>query len=874
MRCDIIIPVWNLKEYTQQAVESIIKNTDYPYRLIIIDNGSEKETKEYLESLKNDIRLPGYILIRNEQNQGYTIATNQGMDASDAPYVCLHNNDTIVCKGWLREMINVAESAKEIGIVNPNSNNLGSRKPYWMSLEKYAEKLLKEYAGKYIEMATAIGFCYLIKREVIDKIGTLKVGYGLGNFEDTEYCIRAFRNGYKSVFARGAYVWHAENASFDLVKEYEEMFSKNQEMFYEMFGKPRRILYLLTRKDDDYFKRLQKRTYIMAQKCNWVWVISKKKIGKVPLNVHTNIVRFRYYSPFFRTRCIFRIMVKKKKFDSIFTDDRILFFLLNLLAKFHKGMVREMRQYPYFDDSDFLRINLGSGKRACYGYINIDEKISNKKVIKAPFTNLPFEDQTVKKILLDCNAVFNKKTAEINSILKELERIAVPGCILSIDNFDYCIENILQKYNFIPLSQGYDKLFSVKSFICKSNEVKDDIAGFIKNLRQDIDKNGDLKYKVINEKIYSANGEKVNFFDKASLAQIADENGAYINLLEKNADSLEITLAKKPPSPYWGEGKGEGEVKAKIAVPQKKRICAIGQYMLLRYNQLGFDWDAWPRAFEKLGMDYLLLEGLRNINHKGMQDAILSFKPDYLLVVLKDDLPLIKDIADKLHSKGTKIIYWFCDPEHPRREDFSNIIDVMFLTNRGQIEEYKNAYNIKKVYYMPQGYDPYIQHRLNMPEAWDIGFSGAISKEPLHKSRAELMKVLQNKYNVKISNTIRNNIAEFYAQSKMVFGVSDFDFELYTSNRFYVALGCGAAYITKKFQGIELLGENKKHLLWFETVQELLDILAYYIPRDSERKKIRENAEKLALDKHTYLHRVQNIIDILDGKTEKFYGFL
>ena len=220
MRCDIIIPVWNLKDYTQRCVESVIRNTDYPYRLIIIDNGSEKETKEYLEGLKNDKRLPGYILIRNEQNQGYTIATNQGMEISDAPYVCLLNNDTIVCKGWLREMTAVAESSKEIGIVNPNSNNLGTKKPWYMSLDRYAEKLLKECKGQYIEMATAIGFCYLIKREVIDKIGILKVGYGLGNFEDTEYSIRAFRNGYKSVFSRGPYVWHAQNASFYLIQEY------------------------------------------------------------------------------------------------------------------------------------------------------------------------------------------------------------------------------------------------------------------------------------------------------------------------------------------------------------------------------------------------------------------------------------------------------------------------------------------------------------------------------------------------------------------------------------------------------------------------------------------------------------------------------
>jgi len=342
MKCDIIIPVWNLKDYTERCVESIIRNTECPYRLIIIDNGSEKETKEYLEGLREEVRLSGYTLIRNEENQGYTIATNQGLELSDAEYVCLHNNDTIVMKGWLKEMVKVAESSKEIGIVNPASNNLGQRKPWYMSLERYGEERRRLYSGRYIELATAIGFSYLIKREVIDKIGTLKVGYGLGNFEDTEYCIRASRNGYKSVIAEGAYVWHAENASFDLIDNYEEMFKKNQEMFYELFGKPQRILYILTRRDKEYFEKLRIQTYELAKKCNWVWVISKQTLGKLPLNVHANIIRFRYWPFFFRLRCIFRILVRKKKFYRILTDDTILNNILTRLKVFHKAEIRRI----------------------------------------------------------------------------------------------------------------------------------------------------------------------------------------------------------------------------------------------------------------------------------------------------------------------------------------------------------------------------------------------------------------------------------------------------------------------------------------------------------------------------------------------------
>ncbi|MFC1620750.1 glycosyltransferase family 2 protein [Candidatus Omnitrophota bacterium] len=340
MKCDIIIPVWNLKEYTQKCVESLIKNTDYSFRLIMVDNGSEKETKEYLESLKADTRLNDYALIRNEKNLGYTKATNQGMKIAASEYVCLLNNDTLLLEGWLSEMIKVAESADDIGIVNPSSNNLGDYKPWRLSLENYALELRRKYSGQYIEMATAIGFCFLIKREVIEKLGILSDEYGDGNFEDTEYAIRAMRNGYKSVIARGSYVYHREHASFNMIKDWEDMFVDNQKLFHKLFGSPKRILYVLTKENKDYFKELKQETYDLASKCNWVTVFIKDSIPKLDLAEHTNIRIIGMMGAFFRWRCVHRVLIKKKRYSHIFTDDKKLFNILKRSEGLHKAEVK------------------------------------------------------------------------------------------------------------------------------------------------------------------------------------------------------------------------------------------------------------------------------------------------------------------------------------------------------------------------------------------------------------------------------------------------------------------------------------------------------------------------------------------------------
>ena len=102
MDCDIIIPVWNQLTFTKDCLDSIFKNTvGVDYRIIIIDNASDDKTRDYLNGLK-EARPNGITLIRNEKNLGFIKAVNQVIAASNAHYICLLNNDTLVTKGWLK----------------------------------------------------------------------------------------------------------------------------------------------------------------------------------------------------------------------------------------------------------------------------------------------------------------------------------------------------------------------------------------------------------------------------------------------------------------------------------------------------------------------------------------------------------------------------------------------------------------------------------------------------------------------------------------------------------------------------------------------------------------------------------------------------
>jgi GT2 family glycosyltransferase len=334
MLCDIIIPVWNQLEVTKDCINSIRRHTDTPYRLILVDNGSDAPAKDYLEGLKTS-GGGSVVLIRNDANLGFVKAVNLGVGSSNAPYICVLNNDTIATKSWLGEMIKVAESSKDIGIVNPSSNNLGQRPPEGMAIEAYAEDLKTE-SGRFIELGAAIGFCMLIKREVIGKIGLFDEIYGMGNFEDTDFSRKAAMAGYRCVRARGAYVYHRENSSFNKLKSFEDDFKRNREIFEFRWGRPKRIAYIVDSASDNLMKMLLSESLKLARSGNWISYISKASFDVPP---HSNITFLKLPEKRFYTKVLWRILKKKKRFDEIYVGDGIFGRFLTRLTFLHKAKV-------------------------------------------------------------------------------------------------------------------------------------------------------------------------------------------------------------------------------------------------------------------------------------------------------------------------------------------------------------------------------------------------------------------------------------------------------------------------------------------------------------------------------------------------------
>jgi ubiquinone/menaquinone biosynthesis C-methylase UbiE len=369
---------------------------------------------------------------------------------------------------------------------------------------------------------------------------------------------------------------------------------------------------------------------------------------------------------------------------------------------------------------------------------------------------------------------------------------------------------------------------------------------------------------IIPEKKYYYSKNTAHIFDKGIFTKILDEYNFTFDWINLSSSFKMIQVLIKNDNNY--------PLKKK-----KKKIFLLGVYTL-RYPYLNdVIWDSQVRALEKLGYDLLIFD-IKDHSFNYILKHIKLSNPDILWVSGKSAQKFLIQNADFFRSSSIKVVFWIWDIIPIIKFNFKNVIDFMFIGSKGNIPLYRKNYNLDKVYYMPVAIIPEIIHRNRfIKEKYDIGFSGQLSySHPWYKERTEMIDFISQHFKVKIFKNIYQNLPEYYSKCKIIFGGTLFfkDLELYTSNRLFIALSNGCCYITNYFKGLEKLTKNEKHLLWYNDKNELITLLNKYLSNDDLREEIKINAIALAKNKHNYIVRIQNMLDIINGKTEDFYGFI
>lgn len=224
VRCDVVIPVYNALRSTRNCLDSVRRNAPAWARIVVINDASDARTTEWLREQSS------ITLLENTANQGFVKTANRGLRYSDAPYVCLLNSDTLLTPGALEKMVAGMERDSRIGLACPLSNsavNLSVKIAPGEDVFSFARRVERVGGALYPDAVTVVGFCLLVRRQVITTLGVFDEVFGRGYCEETDLHYRARAAGWRCVVADDTFVYHQQGASFT---DSDERIRKNLEI--------------------------------------------------------------------------------------------------------------------------------------------------------------------------------------------------------------------------------------------------------------------------------------------------------------------------------------------------------------------------------------------------------------------------------------------------------------------------------------------------------------------------------------------------------------------------------------------------------------------------------------------------------------------
>lgn len=223
MKASIVIPNLNGAGWLRDSIESVWAQTEQDFELIIIDNGS---TDESLAIARSYVGRPGYTLVENQTNTGFSAAVNTGIGLAKGEYVVLFNNDAFAQPDWLAQLIAMADAeprafAVQSLMIRHFERDICDDAGDYVTLFGWA---CKRGDGMYWRRYTkpgrifsACGGASLYRKSILDEIGLFDELF-FAYFEDVDISWRANSLGYKNVYCPTAKCYHICGATTGAVR--------------------------------------------------------------------------------------------------------------------------------------------------------------------------------------------------------------------------------------------------------------------------------------------------------------------------------------------------------------------------------------------------------------------------------------------------------------------------------------------------------------------------------------------------------------------------------------------------------------------------------------------------------------------------------
>lgn len=233
-RLSVIAVNYNTSNLLKRCLSSMVSTiSNIPIEIIIVDNGSRKEERDVLNEIEGDA-----MVIFKEGNRGYSKAVNEGIKNASGDLILITNPDVIYMPYSINKMIEAVASLHKCGAVGPKTwwdEDMTFMLPFselvtplrmlkaelMTSSQIFNNIILKAWIGhslRYwlsevpISQEMLSGACIMTKRDVIEDVGGFDERFPL-YFEDTDWCLRVRKKGYRLYMIPDAKIIHYYNQS-------------------------------------------------------------------------------------------------------------------------------------------------------------------------------------------------------------------------------------------------------------------------------------------------------------------------------------------------------------------------------------------------------------------------------------------------------------------------------------------------------------------------------------------------------------------------------------------------------------------------------------------------------------------------------------
>jgi GT2 family glycosyltransferase len=204
-----IVVNYNGEKVVLDCINSIYKQEYNKIEIIVVDSGSRDNS---INEIKK--RFPKVKILILGKNRGYAGGINEGLKKSKGDYIVVMNNDLVVDRRIIKEILKRKNEADLFGVKNYYISKPDTLWATGVNLNRLIMKARimgnkEKDVGQYDRdnFEHIVGSFIFIKRNVFEKIGNFDEDI-FCYYEETEFQERAKRNGFKILFVPRAKVLH------------------------------------------------------------------------------------------------------------------------------------------------------------------------------------------------------------------------------------------------------------------------------------------------------------------------------------------------------------------------------------------------------------------------------------------------------------------------------------------------------------------------------------------------------------------------------------------------------------------------------------------------------------------------------------------